>query len=120
MFNFTKTERVIKPAVPFIRSSCDSCGEPLSYDGNIRVALDGLDATQIKLMIPVLYICKDCAERLHQQLGDILGHTPNGIETASRVVAVDKFIAESDLLEVTFPDGTIIRATKFSEDLEDE
>ena len=66
------------------------------------------------------YLCRECAERLHQQLGDILGYTPKEIETASMLDSVDKFIAKSDLVEVTLPDGTTIRATKFGEDLEDE
>ena len=99
---------------------CDSCKRPPIKTPNGFDKFVMVDIDEDDLGIEQHYLCKDCAERLHQQLGDILGHTPNGIETASRVVAVDKFIAESDLLEVTFPDGTIIRATKFSEDLEDE
>ena len=100
--------------------ACDSCKRPPiktpnGFDKFVMVDIDEND-----LEIEQYYLCRDCAERLHQQLGDILGHTPKGIETASRVVAVDKFIAESDLLEMTIPDGTTIRATKFGEDLEDE
>ncbi len=66
------------------------------------------------------YLCSICVGRLHKQLGDILGHTPKEIEAISRLDSVEKFIAESDFIEVTLPDGTVIRANKFGEDLEDE
>ena len=100
--------------------ACDSCKHrpikgPNGLDRFVMVDIDEND-----LEVEQYYLCRDCAERLHQQLGDILGHTPKEIETASILDYTDKFIAESDLLEMTLPDGTIIRATKFGEDLEDE
>lgn len=112
---------ITRTSVPsWAYDSCDSCKNrtskgPSGLNRFVVVNINEKDLEREKY-----YLCKDCAERLYQQLGDTLGHTPKEIETASRVVAVDKFIAESDLLEVTFPDGTIIRATKFGEDLEDE
>ena len=75
MFNMTKIERIH----PFV-SRCDSCGKVPEYHGNMRVALDGMDVIQIKQMIPIFYLCMDCAERLHNQLGDILGNTPEKTE----------------------------------------
>lgn len=100
--------------------ACDSCKHrpikgPNGLDRFVMVDIDEND-----LEVEQYYLCRDCAERLHKQLGDILGNTSKEIETASMLDSVDKFIAKSDLVEVTLPDGTTIRATKFGEDLEDE
>ena len=66
------------------------------------------------------YLCSICGERLYKELGDILGHIPKEIEAVSRLDSVEKFIAESDFVEVTLPDGTVIRANKFGGGLEGE
>ena len=100
--------------------SCDSCKHSPSKGPNGLNKFIVVNIDEKDLEIEKYYLCEDCAERLYKQLGDILGHTPKEIEKDSRFGPVDKFIEESDLVEVTLPDGTTIRATKFGEDLEDE
>lgn len=56
-----------------------------------------------------------CAERLHNRLGGILGYTLEKTEEPSSLAYIEKIIAESDLIEVTLPNGTTLRATKFGE-----
>ena len=58
------------------------------------------------------YLCSICGKKLHKELGDILGYTSKEIETAYRLDSVEKFIAESDFIEVILPDGTVVRANK--------
>lgn len=91
---------------------CDSCKNyPTKTlpDHNRLVMVDiNLDDLEIKQY----YLCRDCAERLLKQLGNILGHTQ---EEQSSLAYIEKIIAESDLVEVTLPNGTTLRATKFVE-----
>ena len=100
--------------------ACDSCKHrpikgPNGLDRFVMVDIDEND-----LEIEQYYLCRDCAEKLHQQLGDILGNTPKKIEAPSIWTTIENVLAESDLVEVTLPDGTTIRATKFGEDFEGE
>lgn len=94
---------------------CDSCKNyPTKtlpdYKRLVMVDIN-LDDSEIKQY----YLCRDCAERLHKQLGDILGYTPEKTEELSSLAYIEKIIAESDLIEVTLPNGTTLRATKFGE-----
>ena len=99
-------------------ASCHTGPEKTSiYDYSVIVNPDSSQGAYNPMHF---YLCSICAEKLHKQLGDILGHTPKEIEAISRLDSVEKFIAESDFIEVTLPDGTVIRANKFGEDLEDE
>ena len=99
---------------------CDSCKHRPSEGPNGLNKFVMVDIDERDLEIEQHYLCEDCAGRLYQQLGDILGHTPKEIEAPSIWTHIDSVLAKSDLVEVTLPDGTTIRATKFSEDLEDE
>ena len=112
---------ITRTSVPsWAYDSCDSCKHSPSKGPNGLNKFIVVNIDEKDLEIEKYYLCEDCAERLYKQLGDILGNTPKEIETASILDSIDKIIAESDLLEMTLPDGTIIRATKFGEDLEDE
>ena len=62
------------------------------------------------------YLCPVCARSLHDQLGEILSDEPTEVGAISRLDSVETFISESDFIEVTLPDGTVIRANKFGED----
>jgi hypothetical protein len=58
------------------------------------------------------YLCSICGEKLYKELGDILGCTPKETEEPSIRAHIEKIIAEFDFVEVTLPDGTVIRANK--------
>lgn len=92
---------------------CDSCKNHPTKTLPDHKKLVMVDIDLDDLEIKQYYLCKDCAESLHNQLGDILGHTP---EEQSSLAYIEKIIAESDLIEVTLPNGTTLRATKFGED----
>ena len=87
-------------------ASCHTNPEEASiYDYSVIVNPDSSQGVYNPMHF---YLCSICAEKLHKQLGDILGHTPKEIEAISRLDSVEKFIAESDFIEVTLPDGTVI------------
>ena len=112
---------ITRTSVPsWVCDSCDSCKHSPSKGPNGLNKFVVVNIDEKDLKIEKYYLCEDCVGRLYKQLGDILGHTPKEIEKDSGLGPVDKFIAKSDLLEMTLPDGTIIRATKFGEDLDDE
>ena len=76
---------------------------------------DLIDIDENDLEFELYHLCRDCAKKLHEELGDILEYTSKEIEPSSIRGYIEKIIAESDLVEVTFPDGATMRATKFSE-----
>ena len=99
---------------------CDSCKNRPTKTLHDNRKLVMIDIDENDLEFELYHLCRDCAEKLHKQLGDILGHTPKEIEAVSRLDSVEKFIDESNFIEVILPDGIVIRANKFGEDLEDE
>ena len=99
---------------------CDSCKNRPTKTLHDNRKLVMIDIDENDLEFELYHLCRDCAEKLHEELGDILEYTSKKIEQPSTRAYIEKIIAESDLVEVTFPDGTTIRATKFGEDLEDE
>ena len=102
---------------------CDSCGmDPTRVIPNCEDHVM-IDPNENDNGLQMIYICQSCARKLHQQLSDILGMRSEEAETVSRLDSgissgawVEKILSESDLVEVTLPDGTVIRVTKFGED----
>lgn len=87
------------------------------------------------------YLCQDCATRLTNELSTLLldrpmeraketaplGRAISSIEETLEVElaldvqeVVSEFIKAAFLLEVTLPDGTSVRATRFVDDVEEE
>ena len=94
---------------------CDSCKNRPTKTLHDNRKLVMIDIDENDFEFELYHLCRDCAERLHKELGDILGHTPKEVEDPSIRGYIEKIIAESDLVEVTFPDGATMRATKFGE-----
>ena len=91
---------------------CDSCKNRPTKTLHDNRKLVMIDIDENNLEFEQCYLCRDCAEKLHEELGDILGYAPKEVEDPSTRGYIEKIIAESDLVEVTFPDGATMRATK--------
>lgn len=95
---------------------CDSCkiGPPYN-DGEMYSDWVMIDLNGGYNKLPLIYICPGCARKLRQQLIDILGISSEEPKPRTILGAVEKIISEADFIEMTLPDGTVIRANKFEE-----